>query len=154
MLRDVTDVPKPLVVRIPFGEGTVTAVGFDVGEQYYESAQYLQRNLMKSVSDALYTPICKLESALGLLEIVTLCKDGKLMIQLVNGNGNHTNPNSATEDFIPPVVDVKLSIALPNPPKKLLLQPEGKELAFTYENGRAYVSIDRVNIHDIIEVVE
>lgn len=154
VLRDVTDTPKPLTVRIPLGKGTVTAVGFDIGGQYYEAAQYLHRNLMRSVSDALYTPVCKLESALGLLEIVTLCKDGKLMLQLVNGNGNHTNPASATEDFIPPVVDVALSIALPKAPKKLILQPAGKELAFTYENGRAYVAIDRINIHEIIEVVE
>lgn len=154
VLRDVTDEPKPLTVKAAFGKGTVTVVGFDIGSQYIESSQYLHRNLMKTVTDALYTPVCKRESSLGLLEIVCLKKDGKLMLQLINANGRHTDPTMATEDFIPPVVDVELSVALAKAPKKLLLQPEGKELAFTYKDGRAYVKVDRVNIHEIIEVVE
>jgi hypothetical protein len=141
-------------VKTAFGKGTVTVIGFDIGSQYLEGSQYLHKTMMKSVADALYTPLCKLEGALGLLEVVCLKKDGKLMIQLVNANGRHTDPTMATEDFIPPVVDVKLSIALPRAPKKLVLQPAGRELAFTYENGRAYFEVDRVNIHDIVEVVE
>ena len=154
VLRDVTDAPKPLAARIPLGKGTVTVLGFDVGSQYLSASQYLHRSLLCSVTEGLYAPICRLERAIGLLELVCLEKDGKLMIQLVNGNGRHTDSSCATEDFIPPVVDVRLAIALPKAPKKLLLQPEGRELAFTYENGRAYVEIDRVNIHEIVEVVE
>ena len=81
-------------------------------------------------------------------------KEEKLMLQLVNVNGNHANESCATEDMIPPVLDVEVSIACSRMPQKLILQPAGRELAFTYRNGRAYVQIARIDIHDIIEVIE
>ena len=150
----VTGKALPLVVTAPCGNGSITAIGFDIGSQYMSGAQYLHRTLMRTVADRLYTPLCRVEAALGLLEIVCLKKDGRLMIQLLNGNGNHADPTSVTEDFIPPVLDVSLSIALAAAPKRLILQPEGRELPFVYKNGRAYLNVDRINIHHVIEVVE
>ncbi|MBE6595771.1 MAG: hypothetical protein E7644_08235 [Ruminococcaceae bacterium] len=152
--RDTTMEHDPIAVTLPYGKGTVAVVGFDIGSQYIAGAQYQHRSLVRHIADSLYTPLCRVEKVLGLLEIVCLQKDGKLMLQLLNGNGRHTDPTSATEDFIPPVLDIKLSVALTKAPKKLILQPAGKDLAFTYEDGRATVSVDRVNIHSIIEIVE
>ena len=37
-------------------------------------------------------------------------------------------------------------------PQKLILQPQGKELNFTFANGRALVEVDRVDIHNIIQI--
>ena len=144
----------PLTVTVPFDKGSVTAIGFDVGSQYIEASQYLHRTLIKTVADGLYTPILKIENALGILETVCLEKDGKLMLQLLNANGHHSCSRTITEDFISPVVDIKLSIELDAKPAKLILQPEGRELDFEYKNGRAYVELDRLNIHSIIEVVK
>ena len=76
------------------------------------------------------------------------------MLQLVNGNGNHNNASCATEDFIPPVVDITLSVKCEAPPKKLILQPEGRELAFEYKDGRVYFDIDRVYIHNVVEFID
>ena len=143
----------PLAVTIPFGKGSITAVGFDIGSQYLSGMQYLHRTLMKTIADALYTPMVKIESVCGRLELVCLNKDGKLMIQLVNANGSHNDPTCATDDCIPPVVDANLSIALPTAPKQLILQPEGRALPFKYRDGRAHVTVDRVDIHSIIEVI-
>ncbi len=144
----------PLTVTVPYGCGSVTAIGFDVGSQYMNASQYLYRTLIKTVADSLYTPILKVENALGFLEVVCLEKDGKLMLQLLNANGHHADPNTVTEDFISPIVDIKLSIELDAKPAKLILQPEGRELDFEYKDGRAYVELDRLNIHSIIEVVK
>ena len=86
--------------------------------------------------------------------MVALEKDGKLMLQLLNANGHHSCSRTITEDFIPPVIDIKLSIELDTKPTKLILQPEGRELSFEYRDGRAYVELDRLDIHNIIEVVK
>ena len=88
------------------------------------------------------------------MEITVLEKDGRMMIQLVNANGNHADPRSATEDFIPACYNVQLALNLSAKPRKLILQPEGKELDFAYENGKASVKLDKLNMHEIIEVVE
>ena len=36
----------------------------------------------------------------------------------------------------------------------MLLQPGGRELAFEYTDGRAYVKVDRLDMHGVIEVIE
>ena len=137
-----------------YGKGSVTPIGFDIGSQYLKGTQYMQRKLMKNIATKLYDPIVRIESVLGRLEIVALNKDEKLMVQLVNANGSHSNNDTATDDLVPPILDIKLSILLDKKPKKLILQPQGKELSFEYENSRAYVDIDRVHIHSVIEVVK
>ncbi|MBQ8344723.1 MAG: hypothetical protein IJY42_00455 [Clostridia bacterium] len=143
----------PLAAEIPYGAGSITAIGFDLGSQYLSGTQYLHRSLIRLATEKLYEPLARIESVYGILEVVCLNKDGRLMLQLVNGGGNHANPTCATDDYIPPALDIELSIALPEKPDQLILQPEGRSLPFVYQNGRAYVSIDRVNIHSIVEVV-
>lgn len=151
---DVREAGEPIAVRVPFGAGSVCAAAFDLGSQYVESRQYTHRELLRRMLNGVYTPAVKLEHVTGLLEIMDLDVNGKQMIQLVNVGGSHFAINCATEDYIPPVLDIELSIALPKAPEKLILQPEGRELPFEYRDGRAYVKVDRVDIHSIIEVVE
>ena len=136
------------------GRGKIAVIASDMGSQYDQGAQYLHRTLLNKAADALYTPLVRVEHTCGLLEIVPLEKDGRLMVQLVNGNGSHAAPNNITDDQLPPVLDITLSIATDTKPKRLVLQPEGRELEFSYCDGRAYVEIDRMNIHNIVEVVE
>ena len=88
-----------------------------------------------------------------MVEIVDLEKNGKLYIQLVNANGSHKSTNIATEANIPPCRDVKLALRLEKKPQALILQPEGKPLAFAYGDGTARVTVDKVPFHEIIEVI-
>ena len=144
---------KPLAIRIPYGKGSVTAIGFDMGSQYIEGAQYMHRTLMRQAMEPLYTPLVKIESALGILETVPLIKDGRLMIQLLNGGGSHQYREAATDDYIPPVLDIRLSVSLDKKPKALILQPEGINTEFEYRDGRAYLNIPRLDIHSVVEVI-
>ncbi|MBQ8840199.1 MAG: hypothetical protein IJ004_02640 [Clostridia bacterium] len=142
-----------LSVTTPYGKGTITTIGFDIGSQYLSAAQFTHRELMKKIT-SLYDPIVKIESALGRLEIVVTKKDNKTMIQLVNAGGTHADSASTTDDYIPPVLDIKLSINAPNA-KALVLQPEGTLLPMEHaSNGRLITTIPRIDIHSIIEICE
>ncbi|MBR6739470.1 MAG: hypothetical protein IKM04_00160 [Clostridia bacterium] len=141
-------------VILPYGRGRIGVLAADIGSQYGDCAQFIHRKAIRALCEKLYTPAVTVEKALGLLEITELCKNGRTYIQLVNANGQHAGNFTATEDFIPPVVDVTLSVALDAPPKALILQPCGRELPFEYSDGRAYVFIDRVDIHNVLEIVE
>ena len=143
---------EALAARIRFGEGTITAVGTDVGSGYHFKAQYMHRKLINAALCGLYHPLARLISVEGLLELVCLEKEGRLMLQLINANGNHHDAGTQTEDFLPPCLNIWLAIAAPAKPTALILQPEGRSLPFTYEGGEARVSIDRVDIHEVIEV--
>lgn len=150
---DIREERKPLALRIPYGKGSVTAIGFDLGSQYIEGAQYMHRELMRKAVDGLYVPLVKIESALGVLEVVPLMKDGKLMIQLTNCGGRHQDNCCTTDDLIPPVLDARISVALDGAPEALILRPEGRTLGFEYKDGRAYFDLDRLDIHSIVEVI-
>ncbi|MBQ8433015.1 MAG: alpha-L-fucosidase [Clostridia bacterium] len=145
---------SPLAVTLPFGKGSITAIGFDIGTQYIKGTQYMQRDLMKQITSALYSPMVRLDGACGRLEIVAMNKDGRTMIQLVNAGGSHADELCATDDLLPPVLDIQLSIALPREPKEILLQPEGTPVPFTYRDGRCALRVDRVEIHSILEIRE
>lgn len=143
----------PLAVIMRYGKGKIAAIGADIGTEYLRDSQYLHRTLMRTIADKLYTPKARIESVLGTLELVCLEKNGRLMLQMINMNGSHRDVSVATDDMLPPVVDIEVSIECPSKPEKLLFWPEGKELEFEYRNGRAYVKIDRLDIQNIIEVV-
>ena len=144
---------KPLAVVCPFGKGHIAAVGMDLGSAYQKSAQYLHRALVKALLGRLYAPMVSVESAEGLIEVSVLCRDGRTLVQLVNGNGNHRSSNVATEDFIPPCRHVVLSLALEKRPEALILRPEGRTLPFDYRDGRAVVTVDEVPLHEIVEIM-
>ncbi|MBR2474209.1 MAG: alpha-L-fucosidase [Clostridia bacterium] len=143
----------PFAVSFGFGKGKISVIGIDMGTQYYDGAQCLHRQLIRNIADDMYTPLAKIESVCGLLEIVCLEKDGHLMLQLVNANGEHANARCVTEETIPPVLDIKLSIKVDCPPEKLLLQPGNKPIDYEYRDGRIYFDVDRVNLHSIVEVI-
>lgn len=137
-----------------YGKGKIASVGFDVGAQYLLAEQYLHRTLLRTLCARLYTPKVRIDSVTGRLEIVALEKDGGLLLQLVNGNGSHRDAQVASDDILPPVVDAHLSVATKRAPRALTLRPEGRPLDFEYHDGRAYFSVDRVDIHAVVEVVE
>lgn len=147
------DSRHPFAVIIPYGSGKLCVVGANLGQAYNDSAQYTYRTLIETLAEKLYSPIVKRESALGALEITALDKDGKLMIQLVNANCNHGGKNHATWDMIPPVCNVKISVAAEEG-TKFILRPEGRELTPEYKDGRACLDIGNVEIHSIVEVIK
>lgn len=145
---------RPYAIICEYGKGKIAAIAADIGFAYDKAAQFLHRDLAKLICNKLYTPKARVERALGIVDIVCLEKNGRLMLQLLNGNGNHGNVLCDTEDFIPPSLDICVSVECERAPKAIKLQPEGKELPFEYKNGRVYVEIDRLYMHNILEFEE
>lgn len=135
---------------VEYGKGKISFIGADIGSAYCTHAQAGHGMLINKLLDELYTPIVSIEEAEGCVELNCLKKNGKLYIQLVNMNGDHTSNTRASYDRIQPSRNVKLRISLPANELKLL--PENKNLAFTKENGFVYTVVDRIPYHEIIEV--
>jgi hypothetical protein len=143
-----------VAVMFDYGKGKIAAIGFDIGSQYLTHRQYLHKYLIKRIADAAYEPKARIELACGTCEIVCLEKNGRLMLQIINANGSHTDASCMSEDTIPPLVDLTLSVKTENKDARVILRPEGRELECRYENGRIYFDVDRVDIHSVAEVIE
>ena len=137
---------------VSFGKGRLAVFGEDIGKAYFAAMRSEHRDRARRILRALYRPLAEVESAHGSLEVVDLVKDGRLMVQLVNGNGNHHAANVITEDFVPPVTDVRLRIRTAAKPRALRLQPDGRDLPFEWRDGIATVEIPKVEMHAVVEV--
>lgn len=140
----------PFAAVFNFGKGKVAAIGADFGTQYNAGMQILHTELIRRISEKLYEPLVRIENKKGFAEIVCLEKDGKLLLQIVNGNGGHTNPLCVSEDYIPPLTELELSVKLKNTPEKIVLQPENRLLDFEKRGDRIYFNVEKTDIHNIV----
>jgi len=144
---------EPLNLSVKdFGKGKVTAIDGDIAMCYSEHMQSRIADLLDSVLVQMYDARIRIQQCKGLLEIVDLWKDGRMLVQLVNANGLHHAANSMIEKSIAPVCDICLKIRLDEKPSSILLQPEGTKLDFSWRDGSAYVNIPRVDIHNVLEI--
>ena len=87
-------------------------------------------------------------------------KDGKTYLHLLNTAGEHRAEKNAkraegktkTFDEIPPVGPIAVEYRLGRKPVSARLLPKNEQLPFTYENGLLKLTVDRVAIHEAIEI--
>lgn len=132
------------------GKGTVAVYPGEMSTSYMNARISNDRKWFSDFLLTLYDPEVRLVSAEGLVEIVDFEKDGRMMVQLVNVNGNHYDEKSLTEDFIPPVLDVVLKVRMDKRPKAVYQQPDGKKLKYKWNDGYLEVTVPRVDIHSTI----
>lgn len=142
------DVKEPTAFKT--GKGTIAVYPWERSSSYMDARKCEDRKNLSDYLLTLYDPEVRLVSATGLVELVDFEKDGRMMVQLVNVNGNHYDEKSLTEDFIPPVLDVVLKVRLDKRPKAVYQQPDGKKLKFRWSDGRCEVTVPRVDIHSTI----
>lgn len=142
------EVKEPTVFKT--GKGTVAVYPGEMSTSYMNARISWDRKNFSDFLLTLYDPEVRLVSAAGLVEIVDFEKDGRMMVQLVNVNGNHYDEKSLTEDFIPPVLDVVLKVRMDRRPKAVYQQPDGRKLKYKWNDGYCEVTVPRVDIHSTI----
>ena len=149
---DAREASQPVACLLSFGKGKIALVGSDIGLAYCTAKQAGHRKLLKALLSRLYDPIVRLEGAEGTVEVTPLYKDGRLLVQLVNMNGPHSDRRVPSFDFISPCLNVRLSAALSEKPQRIVQRPCGKSLPFDWDGRRATFTVYRVDIHEIIEL--
>lgn len=141
----------PAVQVMPYGKGKIALFSMDLGGAYKIAATCTARALVKDTFAKLYRPMVEVLGSMY-VDVTVLEKDGSYFVQLLNTNGGHSNAGLGNIDEIPPVGPLAVSIALPQPPRRVTLQPEGRALSGEYRDGRFHTVVDRVEIHEIIAV--
>ncbi len=80
--------------------------------------------------------------------------DGRLTVHLVNTAGPHANAPDEGITSVPPVGPLTVAIRLDRAPKKITLEPEHRRLLVSWSNGRASVTVPRLDIYSILTVDE
>ena len=87
-----------------------------------------------------------------LVEAALMEKDGDIRLNLTNMSGTHEDHRYRGIDEIPALGPLTVSISCPEPPRSVMLMPEGQALEYTYENGIITCSLDRLLIHSVIQI--
>lgn len=140
-------------ITLPWGKGRLWFVGFDLGMAYRLGASAAARKFLHTVEAEAYDPIVRVTGS-QYCDVTLLEKDGKLLLQLVNTAGGHGDSKRMTIDEIPPIGPLSVSIRLPKAPVGVYRRPGGDALKGEYRGGRFETVLDRLELYDILEIVQ
>jgi hypothetical protein len=150
---DYLDKSKTIASSVrPFGKGKIAAIYFNAGSSYSQFKTPVIRDLIAETITELAPETLVEVSGSHLVHVAVNKLNHKTFINLINVAGEHTNQSAIGYDQVPALTDI--SVHLSGKPAKIILQPEGKVLDFTFANGKTKVVVPKLEIHSILEVVE
>ncbi len=148
--NDTKGPSRPAASIKNYDNGKIAAVYFDFGKPYLRERTTVARDFLADLVRKLYQPIVDVEGSHNV--DVTVNKLGEnLAISLINTTGPLDNKNICTFDEIPVVGPLKISIrSLKSRPLRIHLEPEGKNIEYSWNDGTATLTIPKLEIYDII----
>ena len=135
------------------GKGKVTGVYFNAGSAYLEYKSPVLRDFISNrISELLPEPLVKVSGS-HLVHVAVNMLNGKMLINLINVAGEHTNQTAIGYDEIPSLKNLTVSIKTIKKPARILMQPDGKELKIDFQNGVSKVILPELFIHSILEII-
>ena len=132
------------------GKGNIGFLPFAVGDEYEKSGnEQLRKQVNAAVRELFPNPLAEVNGS-PWVDVSISQLNGKLTVHLVNTSGDHKGAGIIRS--IEAVGPLQISIRCEQKPSKITLMPAGKTCHFTYENGKARVTIDQVEIYDILTV--
>lgn len=139
---------QPAATIIPVGRGRVGVVTFTAGQVYAKSRPPVVRDLLATlVRDLFPDPIATVTGSTD-VDVTVARNHGKLLVHLVNTSGPHaTQPILET---IAPVGPLDVTVRVRQRPARIMLEPGGRPIPFTYTNGRVRLSLPSLGLYDIL----
>jgi hypothetical protein len=150
--EDITLNGTPAATIRRYGKGMIAGVHINLGERYCNSSSTVSRDFLRSIVKKLFTnPIVEVQGS-HYVDVTVTELDGKLMVNLINTSGQHSNEKVYDFDEIGPVGPLTVSISRNKRPKKVSIEPDHVSANFKYKKGKIVMSVPQLHIHSIIVV--
>jgi hypothetical protein len=133
------------------GKGKIAACYFNAGKAYWEYKTPAIRDFLTETVRELMPPVVEVHGS-HLVHVALNQLNGKMIVNLINTAGEHTNPNAIGYDQVPALHHIRVSFRPGTKISKVIQQPEGKELEVYDLDGKPTVSIGEIALHEILEV--
>lgn len=147
--------PHPAALRVGYGKGQIECVPIDFSASWDYTVSGMRR-FLGAVAHSLWTDPMVEISGSAYAEVTLMRKDGVLSVNIINAGGGGYAALSGCKilqpDEIPPLRDITVALRLPEKPNAVTLEPEHKPLPFTYEDGVARFTVDKMAIHGVVTV--
>ena len=135
-----------------YGKGNIALIPFDLGEQYLNFKTFQMRDMLAQVIAKCYAEKI-VETNTHLVEVILSEKNGREFVQLINlGVGKMAGEVKSFNESLP-MHDLEVKYLRSQAPKKVVQFPENKELPFEYLNGRVCFTLEKLDIHAVVEMV-
>ena len=151
--NDFAGEPRVVATSRRLGKGRIAGLYVNCGHRYSVAGTSGLRDLFGRLARHLMPgPIVEVTGSHHVDVAVMRQPNGRLAVNLVNTAGPHADPNVYVFDEVPPVGPLEVSIRLPERPRRVLRQPGGREVDFTWSKGAARVTLDQLAVHDVLVV--
>jgi hypothetical protein len=148
-LAGVRPVGDKLLIQ-PLGNGKTGFLPLAVGEEYEKTGdETLRRQVDEAVRALFPHPLAEVSGS-PWVDVSVSRLNGKRMIHLVNTSGDHKGVGIIRS--IEPVGPLQVTVRCEQKPSQITLQPSGKRCDFTWSDGKAQLTVDAVEIYDILVV--
>jgi hypothetical protein len=134
------------------GKGTIAGVLFDMGAFALKGGNSVCRRFLASLVDRLFPDPLVRVSGSCYVDVTLARKDGKLCANLLNTAGPHSDPEVFVFDEVPRVGPLQVRVRVPARPRSVALEPGGRKVAWKWESGAVTLTLDRLDIHDILVI--
>jgi hypothetical protein len=142
----------PAASVVSYGKGKIAMIYANLGATYLYERSSLAAEFLAAVMGQLQPdPVVKVEGS-NYIHLNLTQKDGKTLLHLINSSGPHDNEKVFEWTELLPLNPIKMHWRMVRKPKTIWLQPEGKTLDFTYENGEASFLVPRLDLYSIVQV--
>ncbi len=134
-----------------YGKGEIAATYLEMGKASMIRSAPVLRDFLAALVREIFKPEVTVTGSHN-VDVTLNRKQGELILNLVNASGPHDNEKVMAFDEIPTVGPLQIQLQYPTKPKKVMLQPENRPLAFTYQDGLVTCSLPQLKIHEIVVV--
>jgi len=141
---------QPAAFIAAFGRGKIAAISFSIGQAYLEGRPELLRRFLSDLTRELFPqPMVEVKGSRD-VDVCVARNRGKLLVNLVNTAGPHQTQSIL--ETIPSVGPLDITIRINRKPAKVTLEPGARPLVFDYRAGQLWLTVPKVELHDIIVV--
>ena len=144
----------PAVTLNRFGKGLIAGFYDALPGQYYENHHPYTRELVGEVSRRLFpAPAVQLDGPPTVDVSLRIGSDGHRQVHLLNTTCMTVSERRPYCDFFPPLYALRVRVACEQKPARILWQPDGEELEFDWSDGMASVTVPRLELHGVVEII-
>ncbi len=136
-------------------KGNIAYIGWDIFTGYANLGHICFKELFKHIAETLLGNEATVFTNLPDKAVVTLTKqekENRSILHLLFAHTTLRGQNTEVIEDTVPLYNVLCSVKCDSKPTKITLEPEGKEISFEYNNGRADFTVPKVDIHQMVVI--
>lgn len=133
-------------------KGNIAYIGWDIFTAYAKHGHLCFKEIFTYVLDKLMDDDFTINVKIPDKAVVTYTRQAEEKRNILHLLFAHTTVRGENTEVIEdtvPLYNVECSVKKENKPSKVILQPQGKEISFNYENGNVKFVVPEVDIHQL-----